>query len=80
MCFFRRKTKLNKSKIESRFKKGDFVNFRYRDELCFGWIWSIYTRKIDERQIIHYDIQVGGQCPAVVIGIPESKVLGIKKD
>ena len=34
IMLFRRKKK--KYPETAKYKKGDFVNFRYRDELCFG--------------------------------------------
>ena len=77
MCWFKKKAKI---KIESKYHKGDFVNFRYKDELCFGWIWGVYQKEVDSRKIIFYDIQIGGQCPAVLSGIPETKILGLKKN
>lgn len=78
MCWFKKKEK--KQPINSKFKKGEFVNFRYKDELSFGWIWSSYQKDINGIPTVFYDIQIGGQCPAVINGIPENKILGIKKD
>ena len=77
MCFFRKKQKKlieqyrsNKATAEegSKFKIGEFVHFRYRDELYFGYVNWIYTGN-DGTKI--YDIQVGGQCPAIIKGIRE---------
>lgn len=78
MCFFKRK-KENKPQINSKYQKGDFVNFRHRDELYFGWIWLIYYKIVEGKKEIAYDIQIGGQCPAVVKGILEYQILGIKQ-
>lgn len=78
MCIFRKKNK-PKIIIDSKYKKGDCVNFRYKDELYFGWIWSIYYKNIDGVPQIAYDIQIGGQCPTIVRGILENKILSIKK-
>lgn len=84
MCFFRRKQKqlLEKYKakkaeieISAKFKVGEFVHFRYRDELYFGYVNWISTGMNGTI----YDIQVGGQCPAVIKGIPEDKIFIIDK-
>ena len=75
MCFFRRNRLLKKyavakPKIEENttYKMGQFVHFRYRDELYFGYVNWIYKGLNNE---ILYDIQVGGQCPAIIKGISE---------
>ena len=56
--FFKRK---NKFPENTKYKKGDFVNFRYRGELYFGYIH-------DAKEVMYgkitYTIQIGGQCPA----------------
>ena len=65
-----KKKKIKEEYIEgSKFKVGDTVRFRYKDELTFGTIWHV--RK-DINQNIVYDIQVGGQCPWMAEGIYES--------
>ena len=55
----------------NKFAIGDFVYFRRRDELTFGWIYAI---KKDASGNIIYDVQVGGQCPAVLHDLPEDKL------
>ena len=76
MCFFKKKQKKllekyasKKAELEkdSKFKIGEFVHFRYRDELYFGYVSYIYKREDGT----YYDIQVGGQCPAIIRGIKE---------
>lgn len=80
MCFFRRKNKKlmkkyasNRPKVEeeTKFKMGQFVHFRFRDELYFGYVNRIY--KNTSGQIV-YDIQVGGQCPAIIRGVEEKTI------
>lgn len=66
MCFFKKK-----KIIDTKFKVGDPVRFRYRDELYFGWIYVIYPR---ENELTIYDVQVGGQCPMVIKGISEDQL------
>ena len=56
---------------DAKFALGDFVYFRYRDELTFGWIYAI---KKDAVGKVIYDVQVGGQCPAVLHDLPEDKL------
>ena len=68
MCLFKKKKKIQ---IETKFKQGDPVRFRYRGELYFGWVYAIYPN--DGEQTI-YDVQVGGQCPMVLKGIKEEEL------
>ena len=70
MCLFKKK-----KQIETKFKVGDTVRFRYRDELYFGWIYVIHP----QQEPIIYDVQVGGQCPMVIKGIKEEE-LTLKED
>lgn len=70
---FRRKKK--KYPETAKYKKGDFVNFRYRDELCFGYIFMAYD--LDGK--ITYTIQIGGQCPSFLYDYKEEDILGLKK-
>ena len=58
--FFKKK---NKYPETAKYKKGDFVNFRYRDELYFGYIFMAYISKDNK---ITYTIQIGGQCPSFI--------------
>ena len=66
MCLFRKK-----QKIVSKFSDGDYVRFKYRGELTFGWVYKIYT---DKEGNVMYDIQIGGQCPAVLYGFQENQL------
>lgn len=75
MCFFKKKRKIVRETINSKFDIGEFVHFRYRDELYFGYV--LYARRDIDGNVI-YDIQVGGQCPAVIKGIKE-EIIFIKK-
>ena len=60
---------------EAKYKKGDFVNFRRRDDLCFGYIYEAFC---DEDGKITYTIQIGGQCPAFLYNWKEEEILGLK--
>lgn len=79
MCWFKKKN-AKKVEIFSKYKKSDFVNFRHKNELYFGWIWTIYHKNIDEKNEVYYDIQLGGQCPCIVRGISEKNIIGLKRD
>lgn len=62
MCFRRRE------KINSKFVKGEMVSFHFRDDLVFGYVYCI---KLNKDGSIIYDVQLGGQCPAIIYGLKE---------
>lgn len=66
--WFKKKKKKEIIKINSLYHVGQYVHFRYRDELYFGYVFAIYKNINNE---VIYDIQVGGQCPAIIRGIKE---------
>lgn len=68
MCFFKKKKKVE---IPSRYHEGDLVYFRFRGERAFGYIYAI---KQDAQGKVIYDVQIGGQCPAILKDIPEESV------
>lgn len=76
MCFFKKKQKKIEITFPHKFEIGNPVRFRYRDELTFGWIYEI--KKGPGGKVI-YDVQVGGQCPAILKDIPED-ILVLRKD
>ena len=43
-----------------------------KNEATAGYIYKIYLSPNNE---IVYDIQIGGECPVVLTGIPENKVI-----
>ena len=59
----------------AKYQKGDLVNFRRRDDLCFGYI---YDARVDEDGMIIYTIQIGGQCPALLYDWKEEDIIGLK--
>jgi hypothetical protein len=61
---------------EAKFKIEEFVSFRHRNDLKCGYIYKI--KKNDDGSIV-YDIQIGGECPAIVNNIPEDKIFRSKK-
>ena len=71
--FFRRKKKYPEN---AKYKDGDYVNFRYRNELYFGYI---YDATIKDDGKIYYTIQIAGQCPALIYDYKEENIIGLKK-
>ena len=70
MCFWKRKPRIQ---IDSKYQEGDSVLFKNkRDEVTNGYVYRIYLSPGGE---VMYDIQVGGECPAILIDIPENKVI-----
>lgn len=69
--FFKRKEKYPGL---AKYKKGDFVNFRYRNELYFGYIYMAYNKDNN----ITYTIQIGGQCPSFIYDYKEEDIIGLK--
>lgn len=59
---------------QAKYKKGDYVNFRYRDDLYFGYI---YEAKVDGGEVL-YVIQIAGQCPSFVRDYKERDIIGLK--
>lgn len=72
MCFFKKKTK--KVEINSKYKLQDFVQFRYRDTIALGNIVDIKEKD----GVVYYDIQIGGECPAILTDI-EEKTISFKR-
>ena len=71
--FFKRKEKYP---TNVKYKKGDFVNFRYRNELYFGYIYMAYISKDNK---VTYTIQIGGQCPSFIYDYKEEDIIGLKE-
>ena len=59
----------------AKYKKKDQINFRYRGELMFGYI---YDAKLDENNNVEYTIQIAGQCPSFIHNYKEDDIIGIK--
>ena len=68
MCFFRRKPKVE---VHGKYELGQAVRFRYRGEVCPGYIYRVY---LDDNQKITYDVQLGGECPTVIVNIKEEEI------
>ena len=72
MCF--RKKSKEILEINSKFKRGDYVDFYCKDDVYFGHISNIY---LDSEKHVNYDIDIAGQCPATLTKIKEEKVIRI---
>lgn len=46
--------------------------FKYRNDIMNGYVYRIYLSPSGE---VMYDIQIGGECPAVINNIPETEVV-----
>ena len=75
--FFKLFKKKNKYTEIAKYKDGDYVNFRYRNELYFGYI---YDAKVDNENKVIYTIQIAGQCPALIYNYKEEDIIGLKKN
>jgi hypothetical protein len=73
--FLEKLFKRKKYPLNAKYKQGDFVNFRYRNELYFGYIYDAFADKDNK---ITYTIQLGGQCPALIYDYKEEDIIGIK--
>ena len=72
LMFFKKKPKYP---INAKYQLSDFVNFRFRNELCFGYIFDAY----EVNGKILYTIQLGGQCPGFIDDYKEEDIIGLKK-
>ena len=75
MCLFKKK----KSKVKitnNRYKEGEMVNFRYKGEVSPGLIYAI---KLDEDNKVIYDVQIGGECPAIIYDVKEEEIFARRK-
>ena len=74
MCF--RFKKKNKYPEIAKYKKGDYINFRYRGELYFGFVYEAFL--YDDNKV-KYTIQIAGQCPSFIHDYKEEDIIGLKK-
>ena len=72
MCFFKKK---KKEIIQGLFQIGDNVSFPYKGEKSPGIIYDIHK---DEEGDIIYDVQIGGECPAIIKNVKESSIRPMK--
>ena len=70
MCWFKKKKK-QEPIVHGRFIKGQNVKFHYRDDVCPGIIYDV---KLDSEGLVVYDVQIGGECPAVIKDVKEDSI------
>lgn len=58
---------------QAKYKLRDFVRFRHRGEVRFGFI---HEARVDEDGTVLYTIQMGGECPTFVYNYSEEKIIG----
>lgn len=60
----------------AKYKVGELVRFRRRNELSFGFIYEAFE---DREGHITYTIQIGGQCPSFLYDFREEDIIGYMK-
>lgn len=68
MCWFKKK---KKEITGNKYSQGQTVRFKYRGEICPGYIYEV---KLNDQGEIVYDVQIGGECPAIIENVPEDKI------
>lgn len=69
MCWFKKKKKEIIS--GNKYRVGQLVSFKYRDEVCPGIIYNV---KLDKDNKVIYDVQIGGECPAIITDVKEDNI------
>jgi hypothetical protein len=57
---------------EAKYKPRDFVRFRHRGELHFGFV---HEARVENGEVL-YTIQMGGECPTFVYNYKENQIVG----
>ena len=71
MCFFKKKARIQ---VNGKYQLGESVRFRYRGEVCPGYSYRVYLN--DNQQVV-YDVQIGGECPTIIVNIKEEEIFEI---
>ncbi len=71
MCFFKKKVRVQ---VNGKYQLGESVRFKYRGEVCPGYIYRVY---LDNNQNVVYDVQIGGECPTIIVNIKEEEIFKI---
>ena len=69
MCWFKKKKKAVIT--NNKYTVGQKVGFKYRGEVTPGYIYKI---NLDADNNVIYDIQIGGECPAIISDIREEEI------
>lgn len=70
---FKKKNKKSAYPENARYLLGDFVRFRHRGELHFGFI---YEARVDDDGKVIYTLQMGGECPTFIYNYKEENIVG----
>jgi hypothetical protein len=69
---FKKKPKKPVWPVEAQYKFRDFVRFRHRGELHFGFV---HEARVENGEVI-YTLQMGGECPTFVYDYKEDQIVG----
>lgn len=69
---FKKKPSKSSWPEEAKYKPRDFVRFRHRAELHFGFV---HEARVEDGKVI-YTIQMGGECPTFVYDYKEEQIVG----
>ena len=69
---FKKKPKKPAWPEEAKYKPRDFVRFRHRGELHFGFV---HEARVEDGEVL-YTIQMGGECPTFVYNYTENQIVG----
>ena len=70
---FKKKPQKSAWPEEAKYKPRDFVRFRHRGELHFGFI---NDARIDDDGNVIYTLQMGGECPTFIYNYKEENIVG----
>ena len=69
---FKKKPQKSAWPEEAMYKPRDFVRFRHRGELHFGFV---HEARVEDGEVL-YTIQMGGECPTFVYNYKENQIVG----
>lgn len=69
---FKKKSNKPEWPEEAKYKPRDFVRFRHRGELHFGFV---NEARVEDGEVL-YTLQMGGECPTFVYNYKEDQIVG----
>ena len=70
---FKKKSPKTSWPDSAKYQFRDFVRFRHRGELHFGFI---HEARVDEGGKVIYTLQMGGECPTLIYNYAEDDIVG----
>lgn len=70
---FKKKPKKSAWPENAKYKPRDFVRFRHRGELHFGFV---NDARVGEDGNVIYTLQMGGECPTFIYNYKEENIVG----